>query len=328
LIKEKGNMQELTETNDQQAEEVEVQSNESGQEVAASPTKNGNSGARPIVIPGQEPNPLGLKEAKIEVGGQVMSINERQLKQLWGLPENEDITDKEFKSLVSAYKAQKTADYKSIEASKHQRIVNEIAQLIQENPWELLQRAGYNPRELAEEYLTQAVEEELLPESEKELRQLRREKEALEKERQEALAKMEEEQTRIAVEQTKQSISNEIIFALDGSTLPKTPEVVSMIAGYLYKAELKGIQVNPKQVIPLVEEDLKANHSQLLKAMDNQSRLSFLGEDILKEIRKEDVARVKQLQSNGQSKPTPKTPTNKKMTKEEWRQELAARIRS
>ena len=58
-----------------------------------------------------QPTPeIPIREAKVEVGGQVMQINERQLKALWGLPENEPITDKEFKTMVSSYKAQKTSD--------------------------------------------------------------------------------------------------------------------------------------------------------------------------------------------------------------------------
>ena len=105
--------------------------------------------ATPVEIP--------LREAKIEVNGQTLQINERQLKALWGLPENEPITDKEFKTMVSSYKAQKTSDIATRNARQQEKLVNEIAQLIQQNPWELLQRAGYNPRQLAEEYLTQAI---------------------------------------------------------------------------------------------------------------------------------------------------------------------------
>ena len=102
---------------------------------------------------------IPLREAKIDVGGQTLQINEKQLKALWGLPENEPITDKEFKTMVSSYKAQKTSDIATRNARQQEKLVNEIAQLIQQNPWELLQRAGYNPRQLAEEYLTQAIEE-------------------------------------------------------------------------------------------------------------------------------------------------------------------------
>ena len=84
------------------------------------------------------------------------------------MPENEPLTDKEFKTMVSPYKAQKTSDIATRNARQQEKLVNEIAQLIQQNPWELLQRAGYNPRQLAEEYLTQAIEEEMLPENERE----------------------------------------------------------------------------------------------------------------------------------------------------------------
>jgi hypothetical protein len=94
---------------------------------------------------------IPIREARVDVNGQVMQINERQLKALWGLPENEPITDKEFKTMVSSYKAQKTSDIATRNAKQQEKLVKEIAEMIQTNPFELLKRAGYDPRQLAEE---------------------------------------------------------------------------------------------------------------------------------------------------------------------------------
>ena len=269
-----------------------------------------------------------LREAKIDVDGHAMAINELQLKQLWGLPENEELTDKEFKSLVSAYKAQKTADNRSREASKQNKLVNEIAELIQTNPWMLLERAGYNPRQLAEEYLTQAIEEEMLPENERELKRVRQEKEELERQYKEEMSRREQEQVNQAVEREKQNLTNQIIDSLEGSNLPKNPDVVKKIASYMMIAEQKGISINPKQIIPLVEEDLRNLNASILKSLDPNNRINYIGEDLLKQIRQDDLARLKRPSSN----PTPvsqsKSNSNKKLTKEEWRKELAERIKS
>ena len=266
---------------------------------------------------------IPLREAKIEVNGQTLQINERQLKALWGLPENEPITDKEFKTMVSSYKAQKTSDIATRNARQQEKLVNEIAQLIQQNPWELLQRAGYNPRQLAEEYLTQAIEEEMLPENERELKRVRQEKEELERQYKEELSRREQEQITLQVEQAQKEITSQIIDALEGSNLPKNPDVVKRIANYMYLAEQKGISVNPKQVVPLVEEDLRNLNAQILRSLDPSNRINYIGEDLLKQIRQDDLARLKQNQSvSTQSQPKPK-PQNKKLTKEEWRNELS-----
>jgi len=276
--------------------------------------------ATPVEIP--------LREAKIEVNGQTLQINEKQLKALWGLPENEPITDKEFKTMVSSYKAQKTSDIATRNARQQEKLVNEIAQLIQQNPWELLQRAGYNPRQLAEEYLTQAIEEEMLPENERELKRVRQEKEELERQYREELSRREQEQITLQVEQAQKEITSQIIDALEGSNLPKNPDVVKRIANYMYLAEQKGISVNPKQVVPLVEEDLRNLNAQILRSLDPSNRINYIGEDLLKQIRQDDLARLKQNQSvSTQSQPKPK-PQNKKLTKEEWRRELAERIKN
>ena len=273
---------------------------------------------------------IPLREAKIEVNGQTMQVNERQLKALWGLPENEPLTDKEFKTMVSSYKAQKTSDFATRNARQQEKLVNEIAQLIQQNPWELLQRAGYNPRALAEEYLAQAIEEEMLPENERELRRVRQEKEELERQYKEELSRREQEQMEVQIEQSKQEITSQIIDALENSNLPKNPDVVVRIADYMYRAEQKGFSVNPKQVVPLVEEDLRNLNAQILKSLEPNRRISYLGEELLKQIREDDLARLKQNQRTvSQSVSKPKTQqSNRKITKEEWRRELAERVKN
>lgn len=272
---------------------------------------------------------IPIREAKIEVNGQTMQVNERQLKALWGLPENEPLTDKEFKTMVSSYKAQKTSDFATRNARQQEKLVNEIAQMIQHNPWELLQRAGYNPRALAEEYLAQAIEEEMLPENERELRRVRQEKEELERQYKEELSRREQEQMNVQVAQAQQEITSQIIDALEGSNLPKNPDVVKRIANYMYLAEQKGISVNPKQVVPLVEEDLRNLNAQILKSLEPNRRISYLGEDLLKQIRQDDLARLKQNQGNvSQSVSKPKSQTTGKITKEQWRKELAERIKN
>jgi hypothetical protein len=267
------------------------------------------------------------RQAKIEVDGSVLQINETQLKQLWGIDPNEPVTDKEFKSMVSAYKAQKTADIRTQQASKQAKLVQEISQLIQENPFELLQRAGYNPRELAERYLAQAIEEEMLPESERELKRVRAEKEQLQRQLEEEQKRIQSEQEQQAIQYAQQEITNQIITALDGSTLPKTADVVKRIAQYMYLAEQRGVNVHPKQIIPLVDEDLRNLNAQIIKSMDSNTRINYLGEDVLKQIRQDDLARLKQPINNGASKPQQK-PMTKRMTKEEFRREIANRIKS
>lgn len=272
---------------------------------------------------------IPLREAKVEVNGQVMQINERQLKALWGLPENEPLTDKEFKTMVSSYKAQKTSDMATRKAKDQEKLVSEIASMIQSDPWTLLQRAGYDPRKLAEEYLTQAIEEDMMPESERELKRVRMERDELERQYKEEMERREHEQMQGAIQQAQQEISNQIIDALSSSSLPKSPDVVKRIANYMLIAEQKGINVNPKQVIPLVEEDFRNLNASILKSLDPTKRISYIGEDLLKQIRQDDLARLKTTQSQAsQSTPKPRQSTNKKLTKEEWRRELAERIKN
>jgi hypothetical protein len=79
----------------------------------------------------------------------------------------------------------------------------------------------------------------------------------------------------VAIQQAQQEISNNIIDALESSSLPKSPEVVKRIANYMLIAEQKGINVNPKQVIPLVEEDFRNLNAQILKSLDPTKRILY-----------------------------------------------------
>ena len=79
----------------------------------------------------------------------------------------------------------------------------------------------------------------------------------------------------------------------------------------------------------MVEEDLRNLNTQILKSLEPNKRISYLGEDLLKQIRQDDLARLKQNQGTvSQSVAKPKQNTNKKITKEEWRKELAERIKN
>ncbi len=218
---------------------------------------------------------------------------------------------------------------RSLQASKQEKLVKEIAELIQKNPFELLQRAGYDPRELAEQYLAQAIEEDMLPESEKELRRVRQERDELERQYREEMTRREQEQVEQAQAQAQQEITSQIIESLENSTLPKSADVVRRIANYMLIAEQRGLSVHPKQLIPLVEEDFRNLNSQILKSMDSTNRINYIGEDLLKQIRQEDLARLKKPTSNSvQSQPRSSRETTKKITKEEWRKQLAERIKS
>ena len=79
----------------------------------------------------------------------------------------------------------------------------------------------------------------------------------------------------------------------------------------------------------MVEEDLAIFNSSYLKSIDPSKRINYIGEDLLKQIRQDDLARLKTTQSQAsQSAPKPKQNGNRKLTKEEFRREIAERIKN
>lgn len=277
--------------------------------------------------------PIGqtqTRSAYVTVDGQNYEVSEDKLKQFYGV-EGEPLTDREWKTMVSAYKAHIHGDLRSKKVDKQDKLMGEIAELIQHNPKELLKRAGYDIRQFSEQILAEMIEEEMLPEAERELKKERREKELLQKQIEEHTKARDEEQLNYLTKQAENDYTQSIISALEGSKLPKSPDVVRRIAYYMLKGEQKGINVNPKQIVPLVEEDIRNLQTSMLDSLDPAALMEFLGEERMKKIRKADIERVKTppnfvgTRSNSKSVPAPKT--DNRQTKEEWRAMIKERVK-
>lgn len=260
----------------------------------------------------------------LNIDGHSMEVSETILKNFYGIPSNEQLTDKEWKSMVSAYKAHKRADINTEKFKRNDKLVFDFANLLQHNPEELLKRAGHDPRRFAEEILSRYIEEDMMPEEQKQIRNLQREKEELEAQIAEERTKKEQEQLEYLTEQYKHEISQNIIAALDSSTLPKTEDVIQRIAYYLMKAEQRKIPVQVKHIIPLVEEDLRIANKSLLDALSDDQLHEYLGQDKIKKIRQAELKKIKKpmqfAENTEDAKQTIKKNEKKGLTREEFRE--------
>jgi hypothetical protein len=226
-----------------------------------------------------------------------------------------------------------SAEEKFKSAAKIKKDAEMVIHLLKTNPWAVLSHPsiGHDPRKMSEEFLMDVYnDEKLTPEqreakmNQKKLRELELEKQARQKEEEER--KISELQQIYQVEYQR-----DIIGALEKSQLPKTPNIVRRISGYLYDALERGIQLKAIDVIDLVREDLVNEFKTFTGGMESDILMQIVGEEGAKKIREYEMKRVNAGNGGGNPPTTPdKTPaippSDNKLTPEEWREAIDKRL--
>ena len=299
-------------------EQMEM-SMDSGENFAQDPSEFGDGGNMPV-----EPVQQAPRSTVLNIDGHSMEVSENILKNFYGIPANESLTDKEWKSMVSAYKAHKRADINTEKFKRNDKLVFDFANLLQHQPEELLRRAGHDPRRFAEEILSRYIEEDMLPEEQKQIRNLQREKEELEAQIAEERTRKEQEQFDYLAKEHEREITQEIITAMESSKLPKTPDSIRRIARYLANAQKLNIPVQVKHVIPLVEEDLRMLNKSFLSSLNEDQLQEYLGQEQIKKIRQAELRKIKKPMqfvetSSGEGRPAKKV-EKKGLSRDEFRE--------
>lgn len=180
-------------------------------------------------------------------------------------------------------------------------------------------------REAAEKFLFEKLQEEALTPEQKRLRELEEEnKRYKETEKQKAEREAQEERSRIESKYTE-DYDRKITEALNSANIPKNPAAIRRVAQHMLNALEAGVDLDPRDAIEYAKQDFMGEIKELLSALDENSLLSFMGDDIAGKIRKADLARVKASKVSSQNsapqlKPESNEPkSEKKLTSEEFR---------
>ncbi len=250
--------------------------------------------------PVEEPAPVLTKSFK--VGEKEYNVDENTIRNFFRIKPEEKLDQATFNRYVTGYKEHIGRSTLATDLNQTKQTMELLMKTLKEDPAKVLELAGYNPKELAESILYKHLEEDLMDPSEKEKMTLKRENERLmkleeERQRQELEIRQKQE-----LEQAYQTVTQEIISALDTNPdLPKTPNTIRRAMFYMAKAMEKNIPISVSQVMPLVREDIETENLAILKNATPEMLEKFLGEQKLKEIRQYDISRVKK------QTPAPKT---------------------
>ena len=296
--------------------EEDLAKDEPKSEPEAQPKPSTKERAEPKDEKPEEPKPKQPKLRKIKVG------------------DAEELVDED--ELVRDYQKFRGAEKKFREAAETQKKIEAFMEKLQADPLAVLNdsRIPLNRRKLAEDWLLQELEAEMLTPEQRRLKELEQKTQTYEeqlKAQQEAQAQAEREQ---ALEMKRQELAQTFQKAMQATELSKDPEVATEalreMALLARAAKEQGLAVTPEELAERVNlKYYKASH-RLLNSMSGEDAIEFLGPEIVKKINKAVIAKHKSQPAQThkddswqvQSKPTTPKRIDPHSAKEDIRKKL------
>lgn len=233
--------------------------------------------------------------------------------------------------VVNTYKKRKehqqAANKKLQEALKLQREAKQFIESMKDKRAlrEALVKLGHDPRKLAEETLSEVLEEEMLDPKEREYRQTKAENERYKRELEERQAREAKEKKDSLKAHFAKQYTEQFTGALEKSGLPKTKDMVASMAKYIARSAKIGFEMTADEAATLVKQDLENSQKSILSASSAEMIAKVLGEDGLKKIREYEAAKLKDpsaklVTPEDQNEVTRRTDSGRRLTAQEWRE--------
>lgn len=204
-----------------------------------------------------------------------------------------DLSDDEF--LKNQLQLAEVAKLEMQNSAELKKAYQKEMERFKAQPWEVLKELGFDPDELAEQRIQSRIEEmkkspeQLEQEKLREELRLAREEAKRIKEEKDAI-EMQKLQEQAAI-QINEEISNAIAAH---KSLPNSKYVQKRVADSMLWAMNNGYEdVTAEDVIPLVEQEMRAEMSQLYDEMPEELLEQFIGKKNIERMRKKRVAAVK-----------------------------------
>lgn len=182
--------------------------------------------------------------------------------------------------------------------------MNEFLHRLKSNPLEILKHPelGINLEQVAEMILQSKIEEEMKSPEQIELEKAKKRLQELEDERRElAEAKQKAEMERLEQE-ASQFIQQEIVSAIDTGELPNSPYIVNKMAQLLSVAYDNGIDVDAKDIVPIVKQAYIKDMKEMLGKLPDDLVEELVTADRVKGIRNKRIQAVKAKNAQSQVK--------------------------
>lgn len=237
----------------------------------------------PEGTPAQKKAEAAAKKAyKLKVNGKDLEVDETEL----------------LKRAQMGY----SADEKWQETAKMRKQMDGFIQLLQTNPEKALEQMGYDVDKLAEERIQKRITEMQKSPEQIEKEKMQRELEEMKAEREREKQETQQREMQRLQDQYAIELENDISSALDSNNFgfPKTPYVVKRIADTMILAVQQGIATNnsklknisAKDVLPLVEQEIRQELSEMYAASPDDVFEKLVGKDRLNKYRRSKIKKT------------------------------------
>jgi hypothetical protein len=298
------------------SESAETQENK---EANVSPDKDGKEQSAQGNNVQAEAKAKNLKKFKLKVDGQE-------------LDEEIDLNDDE--AVKRHLQMSKAAQKRMSEAAQVKRQAEEFIHQLKSNPRAILTdpNLGVDFKKIAEEYLAEQLEMEMLSPEQRKLKEYESKIRAHEEEKRRQEQEVHQKQLVELQQRYADDYDKKFTSALQTNGIPKTPRTVKRMAELMHKNIEYGFELEPGQLAELVREDYINEMKELFGATDGDTLLKLMGDDMANKIRKADLARLKKGEIRPpkpvEQAPQPSPSSQRRMSTEEWLAEVRKRAQS
>lgn len=213
--------------------------------------------------------------------------------------------------LAKMIEKSKGADKKFLEAAKTRKEAFRVFKMAKENPREFLERTGHDPKKFSYDEVAKDIQDKLRDPREVELEAAKKRLDEFEKKEVEQKKLKAEEKTALEAKAMEQRFHTEIIEALEATpSIPKNGFSVAKIAKYIDVVRDKtGVLLNAKEVINVIDKDIRAEVSGILKGATAEQIIELIGAEGAEAIRQYHLNKIKN--PLGENEGVEKTPDGK-----------------
>lgn len=240
--------------------------------------------------------------------------------------EEVEVTEDE---LLRGYQMRKASDKRFAEANQARKQAEEFVRLLKTDPTKVLSHPsiGHDVKKLAEDYLLQEMEKEMMTPEQKQLQEYQQKLAAYEAQEKKAREQYENQQKEAIRQRYQEDYNKQIVDALESSGLPKTEHTVKRMIHYMANALEKGYELTANDVVGLVRNDYIEDTKSLYSGLDGDALIKILGDGVAKKLRKHELNQFKKQGKqppvqNQSSSPRSTGKEPQKLSKDDWRKEI------
>lgn len=244
---------------------------------AKAPTGTPQEGAPEAAAAKAPEQPAEQRKFKIKVNGVEREVTEEQA----------------IRYAQMGYGAQE----KFQEAATLRKQVEQALEAMKTDPFGVLSQLGVDVDSIAEERLAKRMQRDLLTPEQRELEELRewrkQNQETEQQTRQQAEEQKKQAVFREQMQRAAKQYDTDISQALAAANLPRIPEAVRDVAAKLLAAREHGVDMDVNTAVEMVREADHARLQAYVGKLAGKQLLDFLGEHVVKELRKHDLEMIR-----------------------------------